>query len=155
MEKIKSREALKHEVAEVMQMRFCDCRLLLNLTTQEVGEWIDPIVVGEDYKWPNVGDEVIEIEAPTSCESFMAMTEFADNQSDFIARKLYDALNGKRPFNHFKSAINFLGIQEKWYAFKNEWYEEKAEDWLRLNEVDFKNGRIVTSGDTFTWSEEH
>ena len=155
MGKITSREALIHEVADAMQMRFNDCRPLLDLTTQEVGEWTDPVIFGNDCKWPNEGDEVIEIEVPSSHESFHAMEEFAGSQSDTIARRLWHVLDGKRPFARFKDTVHSLGIQNKWYDFQNEWYEEKAEEWLCTSEVDVKDGRIVTTGDdSFIWEEK-
>ena len=135
-------------------MHFDECRQLINLTTQEVGEWLDPILYGEDCKWPNEGDKVIEIEMPSSHEAFEVMEEFANSQSDFIARKLWFALEGKRPFARFKDTVKFLGIQEKWYAFQNKWYEEKAEEWLQLEGVEVKDGRVVTSGDYITWSND-
>lgn len=153
MGKITSIETLRHEIADAMQMRFSDSRPLLNLTTQEVGEWIDPMICGEDCKWPNDGDKVIEIEVPSSHEAFETMEKFANSQSDTIARKLWLALDGKHPFARFKNTVKLLGIQEEWYAFQNKWYEDKAESWLQLAEVEVKDGKIVTSGDYITWNE--
>ena len=154
MEKITSRETLIREVADAMQMHFDECRPLINLTTQEVGEWLDPILYGEDCKWPNEGDKVIEIEMPSSHEAFEIMEEFANSQSDTIARKLWSALEGKRPFARFKDTVNFLGIQKKWYAFQDKWYEEVAEEWRQMEGVEVRDGRIVTSGDYITWSDD-
>lgn len=153
MKKIASIETLRHEIADAMQSCFSESRPLLNLTTQEVGEWLDSMICGEDCKWPNDGDEVIEIEVPSSHELFQAMADFTNCQSYTIACKLRLALEGKHPFARFKNTIKTLGVQEKWYAFQNKWYEDKAESWLRFAEVEVKDGKIVTSGEYITWNE--
>lgn len=154
MEKITSREDLIREIAEIMQMNFDECRPLLNLTTQEVDMQLDPAIVGEDCQWPHDGDEVIEIDAPTSHEAFLIMEEFAGTQPDTIMPKLWQALDGKHPFARFKETVELLGIQDQWYAFRDKWYEDIAESWLEIAEVEFKDGRIVTSGESFIWNKE-
>ena len=48
MNKITSREALVQEIAEALQMHFNESQSYLNLTTQEVGMWVNPALVGDD-----------------------------------------------------------------------------------------------------------
>lgn len=151
MEKIASREALVKEIAEAMQIYFESGRWFLNITTQEVDVWISRFASGLDCPWPNEGDKVIAIDPPASFESFKAMEMFADRQPEGIASKLYRALNGSRPFARFRSAVEVLDLLNDWYAFKNAWYKEKAEEWLRDEDVDFVDGQIVANGETITW----
>ena len=75
-------------------------------------------MVGDDRQWPNDGDEVIRIDTLPSCDSSQAMVEFADEQLEKIADKLYRSLNGSRPFARFKAAVDILDR----YAFKDEYY---------------------------------
>ena len=75
-------------------------------------------MVGDERQWPNDGDEVIRIDTLPSCDSSQAMVEFADEQLEKIAGKLYRSLNGSRPFARFKAAVDILDR----YAFKDEYY---------------------------------
>ena len=151
MNKITSREALVQEIAEALQMHFDESQSYLNLTTQEVGMWANPALVGDDCQWPNDGDEVIRIDTLPSRDSFRAMVDFADKQPEKVADKLYRSLNGSRPFARFKAAVDMLNLLQDWYAFKDEYYKKMAEKWMHYYEVDFRDGRIVANSDTLTW----
>ena len=151
--KIGSRQQLIREVADALDMRLDEGCFYLNLTEQEVGLHL-PISYGDDIIWPHDGDEVIRIEPLSSHEEFEAMEEFADMQPQPISDKLYRALGNRRPFNHFKETLGNIGLLDKWYAFKNEWYAKKAEEWLHEEEVDFLDGKIVCTGNTLTWIED-
>lgn len=61
------------------------------------------------------------------------------------------------------SAINRMQTMRNWLigyyivVFEQhgkEWYKDMAEVWLEIAEVEFKDGRIVTSGESFTWNGE-
>ena len=151
-QKITSREELVREIAEALQTNYDESQSYLNLTTQEVGMHTNPAIVGEDCKWPNVGDEVIEIEPLPSYESFQSLVGFAEEQPEKIAEKLFRALNDNRPFARFKVAVETSDLLDKWYAFKGEWYERKAERWLHLENVDFKDGKVVSKAKPHVWS---
>lgn len=82
------------------------------------------------------------------------MESFADEQPKEIAEKLYRALNGNKPFAHFRAVVETLGLLQDWYAFQNAWYKEKAEEWMLENGVDFKNGKVVASRHSITWKND-
>ena len=134
-----------------LQTHFDEGCFYLNFTEQEVGLNAPASLVGEDCVWPNDGDEVLRIDPLESWESFKAMEEFADEQPPKIADKLYRALNGGRPFSRFKAAVDLLDLLEDWYAYKDRWYDEKAEEWLHDNDVDFVEGKVVAKGITTIW----
>ena len=50
MNKITSREVLVREIADALYTYFDESRSFVNLTTQEVGMWINPKVVGDEFK---------------------------------------------------------------------------------------------------------
>ena len=150
MNKITSREELVKEIADALQYNFEESQSYVNLTTQEVGMRLDHALVGDDCKWPNDGDEVIRIDPLPSYEAFQAMEDFADGQPEAIAEKLRRALNGNRPFARFKAAVDILDLLKDWYAFQDEYYKRKAEQWMRYAQVDFKDGRIITNSETLT-----
>lgn len=150
---IESREMLIDEIANALEMHFDGLHNYLNLTQQEFGLWSDYDVSDNDELRPKADDEVIEITPLPSRESFQAMKEFADAQPQIITEKLYRALNGSRPFARFKAATDILDLLQDWYAFKNKWYREKAEEWLRDEGLDFVEGKIVAKGPIHTWED--
>lgn len=68
--------------------------------------------------------------------------------------KLYLALRGRHPFSRFKESLDSVGLLDEWYAFKTDWYAQKAEEWLQEEKVDFLDGKVVCSGNTLTWIED-
>ena len=66
------------------------------------------------------------------------MVLFADSiENEEIKNKLYKALNDKGAFRRFKNEITYLGIREKWFAFRNERLKEKVKQWLEDNEIEY------------------
>jgi hypothetical protein len=52
-------------------------------------------------------------------------------------------LSRRHPFRGFRAEVQYLGILQEWYDFKNKAYEEFAEERLNDADVDFVDGRIV------------
>ena len=154
MSKIKSRNELVSEIAYALQTHLDEGSFYLNLTDQDVGFSAPAALVGEDCVWPREGDEVIDIDPLESWERCKSMEHFANEQPPKIADKLFRAMNGSRPFARFKAAVDILDLLQEWYAFKNQWYERKAEDWMHFHEVDFVDGKIVTKSNTVIWDGE-
>ena len=157
MEKVesnyKTRESLISDLAFAMNDHDILEDQYLNLTQQMVS-----VVQREDYswgkKWPAEGDEVICIDKTPSWEAFHQMEEFADSLADSrIAQRLFRALEKRHPFSAFRYAAEEAGVVEQWYQWRDRWQNEKAEEWMRENGVDFKDGRIVADcKNTHTWS---
>jgi hypothetical protein len=152
---ITSREQLIEEIADALDMNLDEGCFYLNLTEQAIDLHIsNSCYVDEECLWPHDGDEVIRIDPLSSHESFGAMEGFARMQVPKIAEQLYRTLNRRRPFAHFTEMVYTLGLPDEWYAFKNNWYTAKAEEWLRDNGVDFVDGKIVCTGDTYIWKSD-
>jgi hypothetical protein len=69
----------------------------------------------------NFGD-YIEIEKPTSSDSFQIMANFTEQLKDNekLKNELIKALNKKKPFREFKFVIDNSGIyRQQWFDFKN------------------------------------
>ena len=151
---INSRQQLINEVAEALDMRLDEGCFYLNLTEQEIGPNCPAEYVGEENSWLHDGNEVVRIEPLPSHEAFEAMEKFADRQSQSVSSRLYLALRDRHPFSRFKETLANVGLLDEWYAFKNDWYAQKAEEWLQEESVDFQDGEIVCSGNTLTWIED-
>ena len=66
------------------------------------------------------------------------MVLFADSiENEEIKNKLYRASNGKGAFSRFKKEIAYLGIREKWFAFRDERLKEKVKQWLEENKIEY------------------
>lgn len=87
----------------------------------------------EFEKLNNHKDDFVEIEAMPSFEAFKVMEDFTEQlDDDRLKLKLEDILSGKKPFHHFKIAIDNSGeYREQWFAFSS----EKNRQWV-INQVD-------------------
>ena len=126
----------------------------------DVTQQILSVIQREDYswdkRWPADGDEVICVDKLPTWKSYNLMEEFADSIADErISRQLYRALEKRHPFGEFRYAAERTGVIQKWYDWRDRWQKEQAEEWMRDNGVDFKDGRIVCDGNhSFIWSWE-
>jgi hypothetical protein len=83
--------------------------------------------------------ESITFEGLDSNEEFRIMASFAENEvrDPEVRSRLIYALNQRKPFMHFKSAIHYdSDYLEAWYAFKLQWYIDHL-----LRELDYYNSR--------------
>ena len=150
-----TRESFVSELAYAINDHDIQEDQYLNLTQQMLS-----VILREDYswgkKWPAEGDEVIFVDKTPSWEAFHQMEEFADSITDNrITRQLYNALDKRHPFSAFRDAAERTDVIQEWYQWRDRWQNEKAEEWMRENGVDFKDGRIVADGKhTHIWSWE-
>jgi hypothetical protein len=68
------------------------------------------------------------------------MENFADIIENAQKReRLFRALNGKKPFRHFKDTLDYTGLTEKYYSFRALAYLEIAKAWCDKNGIPYKN----------------
>lgn len=51
---------------------------------------------------------------------------------------LLQAIQGKGAFRRFKDEIIHLGIDDKWYAFRDERYKQKAIEWCEHHNLEYE-----------------
>lgn len=153
---IKSRKELVNEIAFALQQHYVEYDIFdyVDVTNNKMGISINDITaVGELF--PRDGEQIVKIVPLESSESFECMEDFADQVKDEHKREvLYRALNRLHPFSGFRYAIEYTGLLQDWYHFRDEWYEEKAEEWMKNNGVDFKDGRITAKHPQIYYREE-
>ncbi|MBR6517869.1 MAG: SWIM zinc finger family protein [Bacilli bacterium] len=89
----------------------------------------------EDLLWQG---KIISLPMRYELNEYNDMVLFADSiENEEIRNKLYKALNGKGAFSRFKKEIAYLGIREKWFAFRDERLKEKVKQWLEDNEIEY------------------
>jgi phage pi2 protein 07 len=88
-----------------------------------VGDFDEDIWKEQLMKIKSREKDYIEIEAMNSTESFRVMEAFTKTVKDkWIASRLLEALEGKKPFAHFNHCIHNMPDQHKkaWFSFKQE-----------------------------------
>jgi len=87
--------------------------------------------------------DLIHIEPLHSSVSFRIMESFADTRTNKRElQRLETALTRKRPFANFRYACEDLGILQQWYDFKNEAEARQAQQWLKDNDLEIRDGKI-------------
>jgi len=72
-------------------------------------------------------DDYFEIEKWSSNEAFDVMLDFANNLNNntSLQKKLFDALDSKKPFREFKYTIDNSGpYRQIWFDFKDQYLQE-------------------------------
>ncbi|MNC20585.1 hypothetical protein D3C75_685410 [compost metagenome] len=65
------------------------------------------------------------------------MTKFAQRTESDPEDKLFDALDGNKPFRRFKDTLDRLDIWEEWNKFENKYAEEAIQSWMDQFELDY------------------
>lgn len=99
----------------------------------------------EESEWKDVFKEIkkkkkncIQFDGLDSREEFRIMQSFAENEVNDpeVQKRLVYALNQRKPFMHFKSAIHYdSDYLDDWYAYKSQCYINHVKD-----ELDRYNG---------------
>lgn len=141
--KIDSREKLIGFLADQLDSLTGDSWPYVDLTDQTVGLHFDSYDSGVDDDEMLDGHEIVDIERVSSREGFTVMERFAESRQGNERDKLLRVLSRRHPFRGFRAEVQYLGILQEWYDFKNKAYEEFAEERLNDADVDFVDGRIV------------
>ncbi len=158
--KINSKEQLIDEIADAIQQHFDELELFLDLTDQEVislpcrygyddeedsyeedDDVVDSITGTPISKLREKRSHDLEQIYPVySSDGFRIMEDFAGQKEN---ENLFRALRQRHPFRAFQDAANREGLLREWYAYKNKTYNALAEDWLKDNDIDFVDGKVV------------
>lgn len=67
------------------------------------------------------------------------MRQFAEGRSDAaLADRLLNAIHGKGAFRRFKDVLYGAGIEEQWFAFRDQAFREIALDWCQWHHIAVK-----------------
>lgn len=69
---------------------------------------------------------------------YAIMEDFVSTLSGSAQEKLEDAISGRGAFSRFKNGIRQLGLQDQWFAFRDEAYKRKAIAWCEENGVEWE-----------------
>ncbi|MFD1415086.1 UPF0158 family protein [Oceanobacillus jeddahense] len=54
-----------------------------------------------------------------------------------IQDELEEAIRGRGAFRRFKDEVHDMGLEEQWYAYRNNEYKQIAINWCEENEIEF------------------
>jgi len=67
------------------------------------------------------------------------MEDFAESSADVHKReRLLRALNSRKPFRHFKDALDYVGLSEAYYAFRSLVFFQISMEWCKENSIPYK-----------------
>jgi len=129
------------EICAAMEDNSGEVNYFLDLHTGEVLSVSDYVDDQEEIvkKIEEEPDRYKGIPTISSSEAFQIMEDFIETvQDDEIRDALYDAIDGRKPFYHFKETISDYPEEElRWYDFKENVIRNWAREWLRENGVEF------------------
>ena len=77
-------------------------------------------------------DNYFEFEPMATRESFQMMEDFIETISDTrFANRLVYALNNRKPFRHFKEAVESSNYRQNWFNFRDECQDASIEKQIR------------------------
>jgi len=94
-------------------------------------------VLGESEQFIPLPDQ-FEIHEYKIMEDFCR--DFEDQQ---VGNELLRLIKGSGAFRRFKNAINEMGVDKAWYAFKQRELEKIAIEWLEENEIPYHRGDAI------------
>ena len=144
------------DVADAFEATMAEWVQYLNTETGEIVSLPDDGLYGswneDDEKLAeeiDSSDAYVRLPSQYELREYDIMEDFADHvKNQRKAYILFRALNGRKPFRHFKDAINNLGLDEEYYAFRFLSYCAAAVRWCRDYNIpyaykDAKNGFLA------------
>ncbi|MEW9053605.1 MAG: UPF0158 family protein [Neobacillus sp.] len=84
-------------------------------------------------------DKYVEFPSSFSIHEYSMMKGFCYSLSDHkLQVRLLESIRRKGAFQRFKESVNHLGIEEQWYAYRDNQYKEIAMKFCVSNNIDFK-----------------
>ena len=84
-------------------------------------------------------DRFIRLPTQREINEYGMMEEFVSNvRNDSQRAALEIAISGRGAFRRFKDTIIRLGLEKKWYAFRDKEYLRVAREWCEENDVEYE-----------------
>ncbi|HPB03038.1 MAG: UPF0158 family protein [Bacteroidales bacterium] len=133
------------QINEIAQMLEGGMFVYINRETFEMEFIPDLDDFGDSELWEELHNKVTEewnslvIEPMETWESFKIMENFIYELPDKkFQQNLIEILNRKRPFAHFKAAIDNSDYRQQWFDFKEKMYEEYVKQQLEAEHIEFE-----------------
>ena len=104
---------------------------------EELPEWQrEAIKVARDVL--ENSENYVELPSKYEIHEYRMMEDFCNSIEDRrISETLWDAIKGRGAFRRFKDSIIRLGVEDRWYKFKEETFKKIAMEWCEDNNIDY------------------
>ena len=101
------------------------------------GSYVEPdVALAEEIE---ISDDYIRLPNQHEIYEYNIMENFALATPDADKRnKLFCVLNGRKPFRNFKDTINYLGLDDEYYAFRFLAHVDIAKKWCEENDIAYE-----------------
>lgn len=103
-----------------------------------LSDWMKDMVLDADRVEQGFGARFIEIAKVQTSEDYRAMEDFTESLEDQrLQERLWRALNGRRPFRHFKDVLmDYPEEEQQWFKFLDARHRGQLLEWLEEEEID-------------------
>ncbi len=136
-----------NDVVEALDFVNDETQYFYSIKTEEILMVWDGMVNGETdpdliEEIEESFDEYIALPGRFEIDEYGVMEEFIDNLPEGRKQdELYDAIRGKGAFRRFKDAVYELGLEQKWYKYRDSAYEKLAIKWCEENGIERINDK--------------
>jgi len=104
---------------------------------EELPEWQrEAIKVARDVL--ENSENYVELPSKYEIHEYRIMENFCNSIEDRqISETLWNAIKGRGAFRRFKDSIIRLGVEDRWYKFKEETFKKIAMEWCEDNNIDY------------------
>ena len=130
-------------IVDALEDTFSDWEAFLNTETGEIESipsWESGVFTRDEFEEEieriDNSDSYVRLPTQWDLHEYKIMWRFAElKDSD----PLFRALNGKKPYRHFKDRAADLDLLNDYFAFRREAYADIAREWCLENEIPFED----------------
>jgi hypothetical protein len=84
-------------------------------------------------------DRILELPDRAHIDEWRMMQDFAREEEQCPCRaELESAVHGAGAFRRFRDAVRRLGLEDKWFRYREAEYERVARKWLEENKIPYQ-----------------
>jgi hypothetical protein len=137
----KKKVVLLEDVVDKLEEIADFCEHYLNTATGEFAILFNDMDIESDddlLEEIDGSDDYVRLPDQYDIDEYNIMKDFAETVLDVNKRdRLQQALNGKKPFRHFKDTLNYAGLDEAYYAFRSLAFAQIARQWCEDNNIPY------------------
>ena len=130
------------DIAEKLEETMDHWEQFLNVVTGEFVALSDGVDIETDEELAeeieNSSDHV-RLPNQYDIHEYNIMENFTESTTDAYKReRLLRALNGRKPFRHFKDSLDYVGLSKAYYAFRFLAFIQISKDWCEENDIPYR-----------------
>lgn len=131
-----------NDVIEALDFQNDETEYFYSIKTEEILMVWDGMVNGETD--PDLIEEIeedfneyIALPGQYEIDEYSMMEEFIENLPEGRNQEeLYDVIRGRGAFRRFKDEVCELGLEQKWYKYRDKAFEKLAREWCDENGIE-------------------